>query len=126
MSTCGARPGEKIRSLASLAAATIEAIRVGVRTISGALAAGAAGPGIDGGAWIDDGANDGAELVAAGGSSGLVVGLGDMRVGASIRKSSANIPKRQQAVRKYEYEPEATKRGRNGGGVSSNDKHGWS
>src|ERR1700756_1291606 len=84
MSTCGARPGEKIKSLASLAAAIIDAIRTGVRTIWAAgRPGGAAAPGTAAVGGTVDAAGDPESVDGAG--SGFVASTSGVRVGASMQ-----------------------------------------
>src|SRR5579862_4424290 len=82
MSTCGARPGEKIKSLASLAAAIMDAISAGVRTTCVAGRPGAALPGttVAGGAVDVTGGTESGD----GAASGLVACTSGVKVGASI------------------------------------------
>src|ERR1700722_9422299 len=89
MSTCGARPGEKIKSLASLAVAIMDAISAGVRTICAAGRPGEVAPGTVGAGGTVDAA--GGTVDAAGGTesadgaaSGFVASTSGVRVGTSI------------------------------------------
>jgi len=82
MSTCGARPGEKIKSLASLAVAIMDAISAGVRTICAAGRPGEVAPGTAGAGGTVDAA--GGTESGDGAASGFVASTSGVRVGTSI------------------------------------------
>src|SRR5271155_4588799 len=83
ISTCGARPGEKIKSLAFGAALSIDAISVGVRTITGEPATGAAV--FAGGAAGGGNGDSGLAGVAGAESVRLAISEAGVRVGASMQ-----------------------------------------